>query len=128
MTITLTADFMAALTPASSAPAACASRAAEELGHALAHFAGGFVGEGDRQDVPCGNSAGRHVGDAAGDGAGFAGAGAGEDEEGSVDVGGGGTLGVGEAFKNLFGGEHFESFRARWGKTMEYSRLPGVGM
>ncbi len=57
----------------------------EQLVDALAHFAGGLVGEGDGED-----GVGRDVflldqpGDAMGDDAGFAGAGAGEDEQGAL--------------------------------------------
>jgi hypothetical protein len=55
----------------------------EQLVDALAHFAGGFIGEGDGED-----GVGSDVflldepGDAMGDDASFTGAGAGEDEQG----------------------------------------------
>ncbi len=69
------------------------------------HFAGGFIGKGNGEDVPGGDATGDHIGDTAGDGAGFSGACAGEDEERAVDVGGGFFLGRGESFKDLFRGE-----------------------
>ena len=56
-----------------------------ELVNAFAHFAGGFIRERDGEDVPGRDATGGHIGDAAGDGAGFARAGAGEDEEGAID-------------------------------------------
>ena len=66
---------------------------AEQLVDALGHFAGGLVGEGDGED-----GVGRDVflldepGDAMGDDAGFAGAGAGEDEQGAFGGLDGGAL------------------------------------
>ena len=66
---------------------------AEQLVDALGHFAGGFVGEGDGED-----GVGRDVflldepGDAMGDDAGFARAGAGEDEQGAFGGFDGGAL------------------------------------
>ena len=66
--------------------------AADEVDDALAHFVGGLVGEGDGEDVPGGDAGGDEIGDAAGDDAGLAGAGAGEDEQGAVDVVDGGAL------------------------------------
>ena len=74
---------------------------ADHVFDALAHFGGGFVGEGDGEDVLGGDAFIDHVGDAGGDDAGFAGASAGEDEDGAVDVLGGvallGVEGAGEA-------------------------------
>jgi hypothetical protein len=56
---------------------------ADEVGDALAHFAGRFIGEGDGQDLPGRNA---HfvdeVGDAVGQHPGFARAGAGQHEQG----------------------------------------------
>ena len=69
-----------------------ARRAADQVDDAFAHLVGGFVGEGDGEDVPGSDALGDEVGDAAGDDAGFAGAGAGEDEQGAVDVVDGGAL------------------------------------
>ena len=66
--------------------------AADQVDDALAHFVGGLVGEGDGEDVPGGDAGGDEIGDAAGDDAGLAGAGAGEDEQGAVDVVDGGAL------------------------------------
>ena len=60
---------------------------ADEGLDAFAHFAGGFVGEGDAEDA-LGRDAELHEsGDAIGDDAGLSGARTGEDEEGSAGVG-----------------------------------------
>ena len=64
----------------------------EEVGDAGAHFLGGFVGEGDGEDGFGGSAVGDEVGHAESDGAGFAGAGAGEDEDGAFGGFGGTTL------------------------------------
>ena len=73
---------------------ACAGGAGEEGFDAVAHFAGGFVGEGDGEDAPGGDALfADEVGDALGKDAGFAGAGAGEDEEGAGGGGDGLELG-----------------------------------
>ncbi len=59
---------------------------AEDLFDALAHLFGGLVGEGDGQDVVGGDAAFlNEIGDAVGDDAGFAAAGAGEEKHGAVD-------------------------------------------
>ena len=59
---------------------------AEDLFDALAHLLGGLVGEGDGEDVVGGDaSLFNEVGDAVSDDAGFAAAGAGEQEHGAVD-------------------------------------------
>ena len=47
----------------------------------LEHLLGGLVGEGHRQDVPRGDALADHVGDAAGEGACLASAGAGQDQD-----------------------------------------------
>jgi len=66
---------------------------AEELVDALGHFAGGLVGKGDGEDGVGGYAFFLdEPGDAAGDDAGFAGAGAGEDEERPIGGFHGGTL------------------------------------
>jgi hypothetical protein len=58
----------------------------EHVGDAVGHFAGRFVGEGDGQDLPGGEAHFAHqVDDALGEDAGFAAAGAGEDEDGAGD-------------------------------------------
>ena len=81
-------------------------RVAEQLVHALGHFAGGLVGEGDGQD-----GVGRDAfladqpGDAAGDDAGLARAGAGQDEQralGGLD--GGALFGIQIGEQRLQGG------------------------
>ena len=56
--------------------------------------AGGLVGEGDGEDFRRRDLLFQHVGDPAGDGAGFAGAGAGEDHDGPVERGHGLALGL----------------------------------
>ncbi len=62
--------------------------AAKQAPDALAHLAGGLVGEGDGEDAPRGDAAlADQVGDAVRDDAGLAGAGAGEDEQRAVTVG-----------------------------------------
>ena len=68
---------------------------------AIPHFPGRLVGEGHRQDLPGGYAALAHqVGDAVGDDAGFAGAGAGDDEQGAVGVQHGLLLGFVEALQD----------------------------
>ena len=58
-----------------------------QVGHALAHFLGGFPGESDAEDAVAGYAAFRdQMGGAVGDGAGFAGAGAGDNQQGAVLV------------------------------------------
>ena len=58
----------------------------EDLGDALAHFFRGLVGEGDGEDVVGGDASFfNEIGDAMGDDAGLAAAGAGEEEDGAVD-------------------------------------------
>ena len=66
---------------------------ADEVGDARLHLVGGLVGEGDREDV-LGRDAGLadHVGDAVGERAGLATAGAGEDENGAFGRRGGHAL------------------------------------
>ena len=55
--------------------------------HAVAHFAGGFVGESDGQNGPSGNPVrGHQVGDAVGDHPGFPAAGAGQHQQGAFGV------------------------------------------
>ena len=59
---------------------------AEDFFYALDHLFCGLVGEGDGEDVVWGDAALLYeVGDAVGDDAGFAAAGAGEEENGAVD-------------------------------------------
>ena len=59
---------------------------AEDFVDALGHFGGGFVGEGDGEDGVGGDAAlFDEIGDAVGDDAGLAGAGTGEQEDGTVD-------------------------------------------
>ena len=66
---------------------------AQEGDKPLAHFAGRLVGEGDGGDAVGRDPDHAHeVGDAVGDDAGFAAAGAGYDEQGAVDGGDGGAL------------------------------------
>ena len=68
---------------------------------AVAHFPGRLVGESDGQDLPGGDTALAHqVGDAVGNDAGFAGAGAGYDEQGAVGVQHGLLLGFVEALQD----------------------------
>ncbi len=64
---------------------------------ALAHLAGGFVGEGQGEDAPGRRALLDDLCDAPGDDAGLARAGGGEDEQGALGVEDGGFLGVGEA-------------------------------
>ena len=66
--------------------------AEEEVGDAVAHFFGGFVGEGYGQDGFGGSAVGDEIGHAESDGAGLAGAGAGEDQDGAFGGFGGTTL------------------------------------
>ena len=56
------------------------SGAHEQIGDAILHLFGGFVGESDGEDGFGGNAFGDEIGHAESDGAGFAGAGSGEDE------------------------------------------------
>ena len=66
---------------------------ADEAVDALGHFRGGLVGEGDGEDGVGGNAFfADQPGDAAGDDAGFAGAGAGQDEQRAVGGFDGGAL------------------------------------
>ena len=67
---------------------------ADHAADAFAHFAGGLVGEGDGEDFGGRDLLFQHVGDPAGDGAGFAGARAGEDHDGAVERGHGLALGL----------------------------------
>jgi hypothetical protein len=70
----------------------------------LAHLPGGLVGEGDRQDAPGGHAAGEdQVGHPAGDDPRLPRAGAGEDQERSVAVEHGLTLGRVEVLEELSG-------------------------
>ena len=64
----------------------------EEIGDAGAHFLGGFVGESDGEDGFGGSAVGDEIGHAERDGASFAGAGAGEDQDGAFGGFGGTTL------------------------------------
>ena len=57
------------------------SCAHEEIGDAILHFLGGFVGESDRENGLGGNAAQNEIGHAKSDGASLAGAGTGEDEQ-----------------------------------------------
>ena len=67
----------------------------EEGVHAFEHFAGGFVGEGEEEDVGGGDAVFEEVGDAVGEGAGFAAACACDDEGGTGrGLHGGELLGV----------------------------------
>ena len=64
----------------------------EEVGDAVAHFLGGFVGEGDGEDGFGGSAVGDEIGHAESDGASLAGACAGEDQYGAFGGFGGTTL------------------------------------
>lgn len=67
----------------------------KKTGNALAHFASGFVGEGDGEDLMGGGAVLDEVGDAMSEGFGFAGTGASENEEGAGEgVSGEGLSGV----------------------------------
>ena len=68
------------------------ARAKEKIGNAVAHFFGGFVGEGDGENGVGRNAAGDEIGHAEGDGASFAGACSGEDEYRAFDGFGGEAL------------------------------------
>ena len=52
------------------------------------HFVGGAAGEGEEQNASGGDAASYKVGNPVNEGSGFAGAGAGHDQEGGVAVGG----------------------------------------
>lgn len=74
----------------------------EEAGEAGAELLGGLGGEGDGEDVLGENRAGGDgVGDAVNDDAGFAGAGAGENDQGATVVHDGGFLGVVETVEQI---------------------------
>ena len=60
------------------------SAPADQFGDALLHFAGGLVGEGDGEDVSGRDALRDEVGDAEGDDAGFARAGAGQNQNRAV--------------------------------------------
>ncbi len=64
----------------------------EEIGDAGAHFFGGFVGESDGEDGFGGSAVGDEIGHAKSDGARFAGACAGKNEDGAFGGFGGTTL------------------------------------
>ncbi len=64
----------------------------EQFGDAAHHFAGGLVGEREQQDAVGGDALFQQIGDAIGERAGFAGAGAGNDQRGSGRRGDGGEL------------------------------------
>ncbi len=72
-----------------------------ELGHAAQHFVSGLVGEREGQDLRGGDAAFEQMGDAVGDDAGLAAAGAGEDQEGPVAVEDGLALGFGEGIEEV---------------------------
>lgn len=63
----------------------CVHGATDERADAVQHFTGGFIGEGESEDIGGGNAVMEHVGDAVSDGTGFSGTGAGEDEDGAAD-------------------------------------------
>ena len=90
----------------------------EQLVDALGHFAGGLVGEGDGED-----GVGRDVflldkpGDAMRDDAGFAGAGAGEDEQGAF-----GGLDSGALFGIEIGEKRVQSVNS-WGDRVPESSV-----
>ncbi len=66
---------------------------------ALLHLGGGLVGEGDGEDFRRRDFPLQHVGDAAGDGAGLPGAGAGQDHDRAIEIGDRLALGVVEGFE-----------------------------
>src|SRR6266849_1840769 len=66
--------------------------AQQQVRDAIAHFLGGFVGEGDREDGFGGDTAGNEIGHAEGDGASLAGSGSGEKEHRTFRCFGGNTL------------------------------------
>ena len=87
----------------------------EERFDAVTHLAGGFVGEGDGEDAPGGDALLLdEVGDAVGEDAGLAGAGAGEDEEGAGGGGDGGGLGGVEGGEVEGGGKSASSGGGGW--------------
>ncbi len=65
----------------------------------LAQFARGLVGEGYGEDLGGGDPLFQHVGDPAGDGAGFAGAGSGEQHDRTVERAHGFALGLVEGIE-----------------------------
>ncbi len=79
---------------------------AEQAVDALAHLCGGFIGEGDGQNgIGCDALFADEPGDAAGDDAGFAGAGAGQNEQGAFGgLNGGALFGVQAFGERLQGG------------------------
>jgi len=79
---------------------------ANESGDAVAEFAGGFLGKGDAEDLVGSDALFLdEPGDAVGDDAGFAAAGAGDDEEGAAGMRGGFRLGGVEAVEKGGGAE-----------------------
>ena len=83
---------------------------------ALAHLAGGLVGEGDGEDVAGPDALLEQVGDAAGDDARLAAAGAGQDEQRPFDVRDGLALGVGQVGEQVARG-HRRLLRGRAGRA-----------
>ncbi len=63
------------------------------------HLGGGLVGEGDGEDFRRIHLPLQHVGDTAGDGAGFSGSGTGQDHYGAIEIGDRLALGVVEGFE-----------------------------
>ena len=78
---------------------------------AVSHFLGGFIGEGDGEDVSGVYAILDEMGDTVGDDACFSAAGSGEDEHGAIDVGDGATLRFGEVFQKVVCHPEFSSHR-----------------
>ena len=77
---------------------------------ALPHLAGGLVGEGDGQDVARPHALLEQVGDAAGDDARLAAAGAGEDQQRALEVRDRLALGVGQVGEQVGLGRGHDGF------------------
>ncbi len=96
--------------------------AADHRRHPLAHFAGGLVGKGYGQDLLRRHPLLQQEDDAAGDHPGFAGPGAGEQQQRPLGVAHGGLLRGVE-----IGQVHRESSRETVNRGREGERLPGEG-
>lgn len=73
----------------------------DEFDDTVFHLTGGLVGEGQRHDREGVDAFGDHVGDAVGEGAGLARAGAGDDHHGAIDSGDGLALGFIKLVENI---------------------------